>query len=65
MAWFISLGHEKGSLPLKSASKPSCVWAKRTSAIPSPSVPGSQVATNASAVFNSLFTHKGLPEINK
>ena len=38
------------------------VCANITSAMPSPSVPGSQAATNASDEFSSLFTHKGLPE---
>ena len=55
-------GQEKGNFPLKSTGFPSMVCANITSAMPSPSVPGSQAATNASDEFSSLFTHKGLPE---
>ena len=54
---FTAFGQECGNFPEKLKSP------NKTSAIPSPSEPGNQAATNASDFFICFVTTKGLPEI--
>ena len=56
-------GHENANRPVKSNGTEPCGARNKTSAIPSPSLPGSQAATKASDALISGLTHSGRPDM--
>ena len=57
-------GPGEGQLAFEVVGDGAIFLRRTTSAMPPPSVPGSQAATKASLAFSSRFTHMGRPDRN-